>query len=193
MLALLHLAPEGLTLASPMTRSSNMQSSRAHTVHMQADEATRDGEPDIRYDANAGWTREENIKEMKGKHTMSGDFEATDTPDFFDDSEYSQKAAKIDYEEGMMGSQHKPGQSGTHNPGVEGALEVNPDIYVPEEEVIEIENSDFVHSGMTDLDFDMFTIQVQHVELCTVLHHALHRLSSALARSRSKSSHPGAV
>ena len=69
------------------------------------------------------------------------------------------QAAKLDNMEGVMGSQHKPGQSGTHNPGVEGALEVNPDIYRPEEEVIEIENSDFVQPSMTDMDFEMFTIQ----------------------------------
>ena len=60
------------------------------------------------------------------------------------------QAKRIDNMDGVMGSQHKPGQSGTHNPGVEGALEVNPDIYVPEEEVIEIENSDFVQPSMTD-------------------------------------------
>ena len=69
------------------------------------------------------------------------------------------QAAQLDNMEGVMGSQHKPGQSGTHNPGVEGALEVNPDIYRPEEEVIEIENSDFVQPSMTDMDFEMFTIQ----------------------------------
>ena len=39
------------------------------------------------------------------------------------------QAAQLDNMEGVMSSQHKPGQSGTHNPGVEGALEVNPDIY----------------------------------------------------------------
>ena len=117
-------------------------------------------DPDVRYDANSGWKREESIKEHKGKHTMSQDFEATDTPDFFDDSDLSKKAQAIAYTDGMMGSSGKGRQSGTHNPGVEGALEVNPDIYVPEEEVIEIENSDFVlpKSGMTDLDFEMFTI-----------------------------------
>ena len=60
------------------------------------------------------------------------------------------QAKRIDNMDGVMGSQHKPGQSGTHNPGVEGALEVNPDIYVPEQEVIEIENSDFVQPSMTD-------------------------------------------
>ena len=60
------------------------------------------------------------------------------------------QAKRIDNMDGVMGSQHKPGQSGTHNPGVEGALEVNPDIYVPEQEVIEIENADFVQPSMTD-------------------------------------------
>jgi len=164
MLAILSLAPEGLVLSSPMTMtSSKMQPSRVHAgVYMQQGEATRDPEDAagrVDYNANDGWVREENIKEMKGKHTMSGDFESTDTPDFFDDSEYSQKAAQLDNMEGVMGSQHKPGQSGTHNPGVEGALEVNPDIYRPEEEVIEIENSDFVQPSMTDMDFEMFTIQ----------------------------------
>ena len=60
------------------------------------------------------------------------------------------QAKRIDNMDGVMGSQHKPGQSGTHNPGGEGALEVNPDIYVPEQEVIEIENADFVQPSMTD-------------------------------------------
>ena len=92
MLAILSLS-EGLVLSSPMTMTaSKMQPSRVHAgVYMQQDEATRDPEGDVLYNANEGWQREESIKECKGKHTMSGDFESTDTPDFFDDSEYSQK------------------------------------------------------------------------------------------------------
>jgi len=130
---------------------------RATALQMTEGAETRDA--DIRYNANEGWQREESVKEGKGKSTNSQDFESSDTPDFFDDSELSRRAAQIDFTDGMMGSQKKPGQSGTHNPGVEGALEVNPDIYVPEEEVIEIENSDFVKPSMTTMDLEMFTIQ----------------------------------
>ena len=97
MLAILSLS-EGLVLSSPMTMTtSKAQPSRVHAgVYMQQGEATRDPEGDVKeggvfYNANEGWQREESIKECKGKHTMSGDFESTDTPDFFDDSEYSQK------------------------------------------------------------------------------------------------------
>jgi hypothetical protein len=75
------------------------------------------------------------------------------------------QAAKLDNMEGVMGSQHKPGQTGSHNPGLEGALDVNPDIYRPDEEVIEIENSDFVQPSMTDMDFEMFTIQDEAKDL----------------------------
>ena len=96
MLAFVSLAADGLVLSSPMTMTSaKMQPSRVHaSVYMQQGEATRDPEDAagrVDYNANDGWVREENIKEMKGKHTMSGDFEATDTPDFFDESEYSLK------------------------------------------------------------------------------------------------------
>lgn len=134
---------------------------KVHSSRISMSSNPTPSEPDVRYDANAGWKREENIKEGKGKSTMSQDFGSTDTPDFFDDSEESQKAAKISYTDGMMGSSGMGQNHGTHNPGVEGALEVNPDIYVPEEEVIAVENSDFVlpSSGRTDADFEMFTIQ----------------------------------
>ena len=92
MLAILSLS-EGLVLSSPMAiTSSKMPPSRVHAgVYMQQGEETRDEEGGVMYNANEGWQREESIRECKGKHTMSGDFESTDTPDFFDDSEYSQK------------------------------------------------------------------------------------------------------
>ena len=68
---------------------------------------------------------------------MSQDFEATDVGDFFDDSEYSQKASRIGYTDNIMGSQSPTaGQSKSHDPGISEALEVHPDIYQGEVEVM---------------------------------------------------------
>jgi len=125
-------------------------------------EQTRDDGEAV-YGANEGWDEANKAKEG-GKSTMSQDFEATDTPDFFDDSEYSQKASRIGYMDGIGGSPTgaNADKSKSHNPGIEGALEVNPDIYVPEAEVFNAEADGVVFelpkSGMTDLDFEMFTI-----------------------------------
>lgn len=124
------------------------------------DEATRDPEPTVKYDVNAGWDEANKAKDL-GKSTMSQDFESTDTPDFYDpDDPYSQRASEIKFTDGLGGSakeERKP-----HNPGLEGALDVNPDIYMPDQEVFDAEADGVVFelkkSGMIDLELEMFTI-----------------------------------
>jgi hypothetical protein len=102
------------------------------------------------------------------KHTMSGGFESTDTPDFFDDDdEYSKKAKNIDFKDGIMGSQAGGKKPKSTDPGVAGALEVNPDIYVPEAEASRAGQIKFElkPSGMTDQDFTITCDSLEGTEL----------------------------
>jgi hypothetical protein len=95
------------------------------------------------------------------KSTMSGGFESTDTPDFLPEEVDPNSP---DFKEGMYGSQKQNAQKDRNmDPGVAGALEVNPDVYVPEAEEITVDTSQFVlpKSGMTDLDLDM-CVGAQH-------------------------------
>ena len=114
-------------------------------------------EPDVRFGEGSGWKP---TPEAGSKHTMSGGFESTDTPDFFDDSEYSQKAGNIDVMDGVYGStgldklKKMQGQGRSTDPGVAGALEVNPDIYQLEVEDLSAEKRviqfELKPSGMVD-------------------------------------------
>lgn len=119
-------------------------------------------QPDVRFGANSDWKP---TPEKGSKHTMSGGFESTDTPDFFDDSEYSQQAANLDIMDGVMGStglgelKKRQQQGRSTDPGVAGALDVNPDIYMPDAENLSAASRgitfELPKSGMTDLDFDI--------------------------------------
>ena len=118
------------------------------------------------------------------KHTMSGGFESTDTPDFFDDDEYSRKAAEINFTDGIMGSQAGGRKPKSNNPGVEGALDVNPDIYVPEAEASRAGEMVFElkPSGQIDQTFeitcdsikgtDLVRSSLVRTSLCTDMWHA---------------------
>jgi len=79
-----------------------------------------------------------------------------DTPDFFRDDDYGKD---IDVMDGVMGSSLQNAKKPrNNNPGVEGALDVNPDITVWEEEGYDMSAIDFGLTSdikMTDLDFDM--------------------------------------
>lgn len=99
---------------------------------------------------------------------MSGGFESTDTPDFFDeDDEYSKKAKGISFTDGIMGSQAGGKKPKSTNPGVEGALDVNPDIYIPEAEASRAGQMVFElkSSGMTDQDFAITCDSLEGTEL----------------------------
>jgi len=101
------------------------------------------------------------------KHTMSGGFESTDTPDFFDDDEYSRKAAEINFTDGIMGSQAGGRKPKSNNPGVEGALDVNPDIYVPEAEASRAGEMVFElkPSGQIDQTFEITCDSIKGTDL----------------------------
>ena len=79
-------------------------------------------DPNIKTDVGSGWKPE------------SGGFSSTDTPDFFyeDDDERGDINNKIGFTDGIMGStgldKLKEQNTGGNNPGVEGALDVDPDV-----------------------------------------------------------------
>ena len=79
-------------------------------------------DPNIKTDVGSGWKPE------------SGGFSSTDTPDFFydDDDERGDISNKIGFTDGIMGStgldKLKEQNTGGNNPGVEGALDVDPDV-----------------------------------------------------------------
>ena len=133
------------------------QQHHSATRHSAAVRMAAGDEPDVRFGEGSGWKP---TPEAGSKHTMSGGFESTDTPDFFDDSEYSQKAGNIDVMDGVYGStgldklKKMQGQGRSTDPGVAGALEVNPDIYQLEVEDLSAEKRGIQYelkpSGMVD-------------------------------------------
>ena len=138
--------------AAPLALRATSQRAATAAIFMGVEQ------PDVRYGENSDWKPES----TNSKSTMSGGFESTDTPDFF--TEESEKlAAGIDVMDGVMGSTGLDKLNAMKNagrsddPGVAGALDVNPDIYVPEAEEIVADESEFhlPASGMTDMDFEM--------------------------------------
>jgi len=158
---------EALTLHTLPAR--RLVAVRRESVFMADSEATRDSEPAVGkavFGAGSGWKPPSGGGDAHG----GAGFESTDTPDFFEDDEVSQKAKNFAFTDGMMGSQAGRAQSEDRaknrgDPGVAGALDVNPDIYVPEAEDLSAESRGIVFelkkSGMTDLDYD---IQVDSIE-----------------------------
>ena len=106
-------------------------------------------------------------------HALGGDasaFESTDKGDFAPEegSADAAMAAGVSFADGMMGSQVNPNRKKSSGPELEGALDSDPDIYVPEAEVIVADTSDFVlpeaafkvskmEVSQTDEDFEMWT------------------------------------
>lgn len=82
-------------------------------------------------------------------HSMGGDssqFQGTDTPDFLPEegSEQAARAAGVSYADGLMGSQVDPNRKKSTGPELAGALDSDPDIYVPEVQQVVADASDFV-------------------------------------------------
>ena len=105
-----------------------------------------------------------------GAHTLGGEYSATDTPDFLPDegSEMAAKASGISFTDGMQGSQVDPNKPKSSGPELAGALDSDPDIYVPEVAEIVADTSDFVLPeptfriskmavSSTHYDLEMFT------------------------------------
>lgn len=78
-------------------------------------------------------------------HGGSG-FSSTDVPDFLPEegSEAAARAAGISYTDGMHGSQMDPNRKQSSGPELAGALDSDPDIYLPDAEVITKDASMFV-------------------------------------------------
>lgn len=151
-----------LTLCSGLVlpTAPRVHSPRASALRMV--DANQDGKPtnslkgpgEVQFDNDmSGWKPD---MQPGSKHTMSGGFESTDTPDFLPDEE---RHNKIEFTDGLMGSQNDGSKKDRNmDPGVAGALEVNPEIYVPDALEIVADASNFVmkNKEMTDLDFEMF-------------------------------------
>jgi hypothetical protein len=127
--------------------------------------------PKVSFDNDmAGWKPQGG---GSGAHAMGGDaskFVGTDTPDFLPEegSELEALAKGVSYADGMMGSQSDPNRKKSSGPELAGALDSDPDIYVPEVEEIVADASDFVLPepswkvsrmavSATDDEFEMFT------------------------------------
>jgi len=102
-------------------------------------------------------------------HGGSG-FSSTDTPDFLPEegSKQAALASGVSFTDGMSGSQADPNRKKSSGPELEGALDSDPDIYVPEVEEIVADESQFVlpepsfkvskmEVSATDEDLEMFT------------------------------------
>eukprot|EP00326_Haptolina_ericina_P000749 CAMPEP_0181208848 /NCGR_PEP_ID=MMETSP1096-20121128/22344_1 /TAXON_ID=156174 ORGANISM="Chrysochromulina ericina, Strain CCMP281" /NCGR_SAMPLE_ID=MMETSP1096 /ASSEMBLY_ACC=CAM_ASM_000453 /LENGTH=210 /DNA_ID=CAMNT_0023299955 /DNA_START=85 /DNA_END=717 /DNA_ORIENTATION=+ len=115
-------------------------------------------EDKIQFDNDmSGWKPSEGVKDLPaGKALHAGNFESTDTPDFFREDDYGKD---IDVMDGVMGSSiQNVKKDRSNDPGVAGALEVNPDIKTWDEKLTDVASVDFGMSAdikMTDLDFDM--------------------------------------
>lgn len=82
-------------------------------------------------------------------HSLGADsskFTSSDTPDFLPEEGSMEDAlAKgVSFAEGMTGSQVDPNRKKNSGPELAGALDSNPDIYVPEALEIVVDTSDFV-------------------------------------------------
>jgi len=103
-------------------------------------------------------------------HACGGEYTPTDTPDFMPEegSKAAAMAAGISFTDGMQGSQVDPNRKKSTGPELAGALDSNPDIYVPEALEVVADASDFVlpepswnvnAMAVTNIDgeFDFFT------------------------------------
>lgn len=189
MLSLLAVASSALLVGQPVMRNgvvTAQQSRASFDVVMQADDpdATRDASPpapagpsgpklqkqgqSVSFDNDmSGWKPPGGGG--GGAHTLGGAYEATDVPDFLPEegSEAAALAAGISFTDGMMGSQADPNRKKSSGPELAGALDSDPDIYVPDAEVIIADTSNFVLPepewrlskmavSSTNEDFEMF-------------------------------------
>jgi len=79
-------------------------------------------------------------------HTLGGEYSATDTPDFLPDegSDQAKMRDGIAYTDGILGSQVDPNRKKNSGPELQGVLDSDPDIYVPEVEDVNVDTSLFV-------------------------------------------------
>ena len=143
-------------------------SARVGMLAMMSDaDATRDNEPSVKFDANAGWKPPSG---GGGAHTLGGEYTATDTPDFLPEegSDAARKAAGISFTDGIKGSQNDPDKKKSTGPELKGALDSDPDIYTPDIVEVQTDSSLFVlpepswnvnAMAVTNIDgeFEMFT------------------------------------
>lgn len=159
-----------LLVGTPAPARKSSLSSRIYMGWNDSEE-TRDDGPVVKFGEGGDWKPDHAGK--AGDPHGGAQFSATDTPDFFDeDDEYSKKAANIGVMDGVMGStgldklkEMQTGRGRSSDPGVAGALRVNPDIYTADEEELSAEKRGIVFelkkSGMTDLDLEMTVDSVE--------------------------------
>ena len=154
---------------------------RAGALLMADSEATRDSSPAATpqsFDNNMdGWKPPSG---GGGAHTLGGEYSATDTPDFLPEegSELAAKAAGISFTDGIKGSQtqNDPNKKKSTGPELAGALESDPDIYVPEILEVQKDDSQFVlpepkwnvnAMAITNIDaeLDFFTAATESAKL----------------------------
>jgi len=121
---------------------ASMRVSMSKITMNGADETTRDSSQS--YDNGmSGWKPPGG---GGGAHTLGGEYTATDTPDFLPEegSAAAAKAAGISFTDGIHGSQVDPNRKKSSGPELAGALDSNPDIYVPEALEVTADSSMFV-------------------------------------------------
>eukprot|EP00966_Prymnesium_polylepis_P114054 2635813-Prymnesium_polylepis.2 len=103
--------------AAPLART---RTSALHVTMVDPD-ATRDPSPQSFDNDMSGWKPDQGVKDIpEGKALHAGNFESTDTPDFFRDDDYGKD---IDVMDGVMGSSLQNAKKPrNNNPGVEGAV-----------------------------------------------------------------------
>lgn len=174
------LTVASLTVASAYVAPISMSKVGISKVMMQAGEETREGfgsaPPKQNFDNDmSGWKPPGG---GGGAHTLGGEYSATDTPDFAPEegTELAAMRDGIKYTDGIMGSQVDPNRKKSSGPELAGALDSDPDIYVPEIAEIQADASDFVLpepswklSKMavsdTDEDFEMTCASTDDAEL----------------------------
>jgi len=145
----LPLFPSGFVLLSGGAPRSSLAPPRTGAaLSMRDDQATRDDAPGQSFDNDmSGWKPPGGGG--GGGHGLGGDaskFTTTDSPDFLPEegSEEAKLASGISYTDGMMGSQADPNRKKSTGPELAGALDSDPDIYVPEVEEVVADSSLFV-------------------------------------------------
>lgn len=152
---MLYLVAAGLGLVLPSKGLHSTITPRAAMVTMQQSQQNFDNDM-------SGWKPPSGGSSGHALGADASAFTSTDTPDFLPDegSELDRMAKGVSFQDGMSGSQVDPNRKKSTGPELAGALDSDPDIYVPEAEEMDATKAgiEFVlpKSGMTDLDFDMF-------------------------------------
>merc|ERR1719247_1593262 len=89
-------------------------------------------------------------------------FESTDTGDFAPEegTEAASRAAGVSFTDGMMGSQADPNRKKSSGPELQGVLDSDPDIFVPEVQHLDAEAAGvefkLPSTGMVNQELEMF-------------------------------------